>query len=110
METTPFFVPAWLVSALALLAAGCIGLLRYMPRSIRLALILPTVYFAAVYLYASLSALGVLQVTIVRIGLLGLFVAEIITASPYLYRLHKAWFSEMAQTIKLAWLIWRGRE
>jgi hypothetical protein len=98
-----FLIPAWLVSALAMLAALSIGLLKYMPRLIRLALIFPTVYFAAAYFYASLTPAGTLQVAIVRFGLIGLFLAEIVTALPYLYKLHRAQIKKRLKALRRLW-------
>jgi hypothetical protein len=100
---SPALPPAWIVSALALLAALAIGMLNYMPRLIRLALVLPTIYFAGIYFYASLLPSGVIQLELVRFGLVGLFLTEIVTAAPYLYRLYRTWISERLKTLQQTW-------
>jgi hypothetical protein len=82
-------VPAWLVSAMMLLAALCISLLSYMPRAVRLALMLPLLYFGGMYFYISMTALGaVTRTELIRFGLLGLAFSQIVSAIPYLYKLH----------------------
>jgi hypothetical protein len=92
------FPPAWIVSALALLAALGLGLLSYMPRLIRLALVLPLLYFAGIYFYATSLPGGVLQVELVRFGLIGLFLSELITMLPYLARVYQARFKAWQKT------------
>lgn len=103
----PALPPAWIVSMLALLAALAMGLLSTMPRLIRLALILPTIYFAAIYFYASTIPGGVLQVELVRFGLAGLFLTEIVTAAPYLYRIYR---SRISKKLKALQRTWRSRK
>lgn len=94
-------VPAWLVSVTMFLAALCIGLLSYMPRAVRLALVLPLLYFGGMYFYISTTALGaVTRTELIRIGMLGLAFSQIVSAIPYLYKLHwgrvVSWWRDLA--------------
>ena len=45
-----FLLPAWSISALALIAAGAVWLVRPMPKYIRLSIIVPLAYFGGLYL------------------------------------------------------------
>lgn len=95
-------VPAWLVSATMFLAALCIGSLSYMPRAVRLALILPLLYFGGMYFYVSTTPLGVVTRTeLIRLGLIGLAFSQIVSAIPYIYKLHwsrvVSWWRDLAR-------------
>lgn len=83
-------VPAWLVSVAFLFAALCVWHLRYMPRAVRLALVIPMLYLGGMYLYIDVSGMGpAMRTSVVRVGLLGLAVSQIASAAPYLYSLYK---------------------
>lgn len=79
--TSTALIPAWCVSALAFLAAWALWLVRPMPRLVRISLITPLVYFAALYLWVSLSPLAALTRTeLVRLGMVLIFVSIILNA------------------------------
>ena len=100
---TPF-IPAWLVGLLAFVAAGCVAVLSYMPRLVRLAIVIPTVYFGCIYVWVSTTDLGYIQsVDIVRFGIVGLFFSEIVTIIPYLWTLYKVKLITLANRLRGQW-------
>jgi uncharacterized membrane protein len=102
------FIPALLVGFLAFVAAICVAALSYMPRTIRAAIVIPTVYFGCIYVWASTTNIGYIQqVDIVRLGIVGLLFSEIVTAIPYLWRLHGDRLKARLATLRL-WLAHRN--
>lgn len=70
----PWLIPAWLVSALAILAAWALWLVRPMPRLIRISLIVPLVYFGGLYLWVQVLPFGsALRTDLISLGLLLIF-------------------------------------
>lgn len=84
-------VPAWLVSVSLLGAALCVWHLRYMPRAVRLALVIPMLYLGGMYFYINASGMGpALRTDVVRVGLVGMAFSQVASAAPYLYSLYKS--------------------
>jgi hypothetical protein len=76
-----FTIPAWVISALAFIAAGSLWLVRPMPRLVRFSIILPLIYFGCIYLWAASTVLDTVTRTVyIRAGLVVLFL-PIITNS-----------------------------
>jgi len=75
------YIPAWVVSALAFLAAISIASVRPMPWRIRLSMISPLMYFGVIYAWASLTPLDtVTRVELIRIGMVLIFIPIIINS------------------------------
>ncbi len=74
-------IPAWLISALAFLAALSLWTVRPIPWLVRLSIITPLAYFGFVYLWAASTPLDAVTRTVfIRLGLAILFVPIIVNS------------------------------
>jgi hypothetical protein len=72
------FIPAWLVSVMAFLAAWSLWLVRPMPRLIRISIIVPFVYFGFLYLLVQMIPFDQqVRTELIRGGLLLVFLSII---------------------------------
>ena len=66
-----FLLPAWVISALAFMAAGALWLVRPMPKYIRLSIIVPLVYFGVLYLAIHVipETISGMRIELARLGM-----------------------------------------
>ena len=80
MDTGPF-IPAWVVSGGAFLAAASLWLVRPMPRLIRISIMISFLHFGGLYFYATTLPFGIITATdLVRLGLLFMFLPIIVNS------------------------------
>ena len=71
-------IPYWLVSAIAVIAAWSLWLVRPMPRLVRISLIVPILYTALAYALISVLPFdGYMRMDIIRAGVILIFISII---------------------------------
>lgn len=71
-------IPAWLISALAFLAAWALWLVRPMPRLVRVSVIVTLLYFGVLYLWVHILPFSsVTRIELARMGLIMIFISII---------------------------------